>query len=96
MDNRGAQAIVRGVVRVNDTDIKNPVTGKKVEPVLKSHERVKTRQQNITHEEMLLKQSGLVVLFTLNTGTGSSLEKLASVRLLPGDQRVLLHPNAIC
>ena len=62
-----------GVVRVNDADVKNPVTGKRVEPVLRPCERVKTRRQNITHEEMLLKQSGLVVLFTLNTGTGTLL-----------------------
>ena len=65
------QAMLPGVVRVNDADAKNPVTGKKVEPVLRPCERVKTRRQNITHEEMLLKQSGLVVLFTLNTGTGT-------------------------
>jgi len=42
-----------GVVRVNDADVKNPVTGKRVEPVLRPCERVKTRRQNITHEEML-------------------------------------------
>ena len=83
---------MRGVVRTNDSDVKNPVTGKRVEPVLKPHERVKTRQQNITHEEMLLKQSGLVVLFTLNTGTGTLLTRKFRVGLTRGEVSYLPPP----